>query len=293
MKDERAVLIIAYHFPPDAAVGALRPQKFVKYLPELGWKPYVLTIKERYIERLDVGRLDDVVGTVVVRTDFWRTPLQFFFDLRDRFLDHRPANTVLDSVFVHPISPARMTFPARLKRFVVELNSFPDGMMYWTIPAVWAGWRIIRRERISTLYATAPPHTVCLVGLLLSWLTGARLVIDFRDPWRLFRRYLRDSDRSSLYDTFEALCERLVIRRAKTVISATERSTAAVRSSYPGLDPEKFVTISNGYDAVDFDSDPDSQRKNDKYIISYLQACFLTNLSGDTCFALNSRSICC
>ena len=47
------VLIIAYHFPPDAAVGALRPQKFVKYLPEFGWKPYVLTIREQFIERRD------------------------------------------------------------------------------------------------------------------------------------------------------------------------------------------------------------------------------------------------
>jgi len=29
----RRILIIAYHFPPDAAVGALRPLKFAKYLP--------------------------------------------------------------------------------------------------------------------------------------------------------------------------------------------------------------------------------------------------------------------
>jgi len=30
----RRILIIAYHFPPDAAVGALRPLKFAKYLPQ-------------------------------------------------------------------------------------------------------------------------------------------------------------------------------------------------------------------------------------------------------------------
>lgn len=33
----KKVLLIGYHFPPDAAVGGLRAQKFAKYLPFYGW----------------------------------------------------------------------------------------------------------------------------------------------------------------------------------------------------------------------------------------------------------------
>ena len=41
----KRVLLISYHFPPDTAVGALRCAAFAKYLPSLGWQPYVLTVR--------------------------------------------------------------------------------------------------------------------------------------------------------------------------------------------------------------------------------------------------------
>src|SRR6266487_2749394 len=40
----KKVLVVAYHYPPSPAVGANRPAKFVRYLPEFGWHPLVLTI---------------------------------------------------------------------------------------------------------------------------------------------------------------------------------------------------------------------------------------------------------
>lgn len=42
------VLFIAYHFPPCESIGgALRSDKFAKYLPEFGWDPIILTIKNK------------------------------------------------------------------------------------------------------------------------------------------------------------------------------------------------------------------------------------------------------
>lgn len=38
------MLVIAYYFPPMGLSGVQRTLKFVKYLPEFGWKPIVLTI---------------------------------------------------------------------------------------------------------------------------------------------------------------------------------------------------------------------------------------------------------
>ena len=47
------VLIIAYHFPPDAEVGALRPYQLARLLPEHGIEPWVLTVKPEAFDRCD------------------------------------------------------------------------------------------------------------------------------------------------------------------------------------------------------------------------------------------------
>ena len=44
----KKVLIISYYWPPSGGAGVQRWLKFVKYLPEFGWKPYVLTVDPKY-----------------------------------------------------------------------------------------------------------------------------------------------------------------------------------------------------------------------------------------------------
>ena len=78
------ILFIAYHFPPDAAVGALRTQKFVKYLPQYGWQPFVLTVEDRHYSVHDPNRLIDIKQAIIQRTTFWRSPLQIYLNLRDK-----------------------------------------------------------------------------------------------------------------------------------------------------------------------------------------------------------------
>ena len=39
----KRALVIAYHFPPVGGAGVQRAVKFVRYLPELGYEPVVLT----------------------------------------------------------------------------------------------------------------------------------------------------------------------------------------------------------------------------------------------------------
>ncbi len=39
----RWVLMLAYHFPPENEIGALRPHRFSRYLTQHGWTPHVIT----------------------------------------------------------------------------------------------------------------------------------------------------------------------------------------------------------------------------------------------------------
>ena len=38
---------------------------FAKWLPSSGWEPYVLTIRDVHVERMDPGRLRDLEGVVI------------------------------------------------------------------------------------------------------------------------------------------------------------------------------------------------------------------------------------
>ena len=44
---ERIVLVFAYHFPPENAVGGARPYRFCKYLSQMGYRCHVITAAEQ------------------------------------------------------------------------------------------------------------------------------------------------------------------------------------------------------------------------------------------------------
>jgi len=277
MIENMKIMIIAYHFPPDAAVGALRPQKFAKYLPEFGWQPYILTIKEKYIEKHDDLRLKDVQGIPITRTSFWRTPLQFLLDLRKiwrKKISYRSTENKIPKA-LNVDYEINESLRSRIERYLISFNWFPDDKLYWTIPAVIAGYRLLSKEKIKYIYATAPPHTSAIIGLILSKLTGARLIIEFRDPWVFFRQRIPESLRSRLYDVLEKYCENKVIHRAKLIISTTDRLCTALSSHYSEISNNRFVTITNGYDLDDIKGFEINAANEGKYIISYVGTFYL------------------
>jgi len=58
----KKVLIITYYWPPAGGSGVQRWLKFVKYLPEFGVEPYILTVKPEKASYpvLDESLLQDV-----------------------------------------------------------------------------------------------------------------------------------------------------------------------------------------------------------------------------------------
>jgi spore coat polysaccharide biosynthesis predicted glycosyltransferase SpsG len=65
----RKVLIVAHDFPPHGGGAVMRVLKFVKYLPQFGWAPVVLTVRPEYYRLLDESLLAEVPSdAVVIRT---------------------------------------------------------------------------------------------------------------------------------------------------------------------------------------------------------------------------------
>ena len=264
----RKLLIIAYHFPPDAAVGGTRPAKFAKYLARDGWQPYILTVRERYFAETDWSRLDEVRDLPTIRTRCWPTLLQMAV-ISKRWLGVRSSG-----------ASRGLTF--RLTRYANSLFELPDQQIGWLIPAVWTAYRLIRTNAIRTVLVSSPPRTTALIGVLLSYLVPIRLITDLRDPW--LTPYLQPGGtfrsvgdiaarRSALGDVIERWLEKKIMERSSKVIVTTDRLADVLRRAYPAA-AAGIAVITNGYDAEDMPV-VDPPEPGRRFTLSYLGSLLL------------------
>ncbi len=247
--------MIAYYFPPAGVSGIYRTMRFLKYLPECGWRPVVLTLRSDAYEAgepRDESLLERLPpDTVTIRTMEFRL-LAFVRGLR-RWVrisgEAAPAGGAGPSAQSQPpVHERRETVQSRWQRFkdgVTGLLSTPDQQIGWFFPALWAGLRAIRHGDVAVVYSTGKPWTAHLVGYALRRLTHVPWVADFRDPWL---DNPSSAPMSRLRQTIEARMERAVISRADVVVANTDAVRQEWVHRYPFLKPDKLVTITNGFD---------------------------------------------
>lgn len=205
----RRALMVAFHFPPQSgSSGVLRTANFVKNLPQLGWRPDVLTAQPRAYEQVRTDLIDGIPpGTRVLRAGA---------------LD---AARHLSIAGKYPLTLA-----------------LPDRWSSWWLPAVWAGLRQIRRERTDLIWSTYPIATAHLIAATLARLTQLPWVADFRDPM-VSAGYPKEPLKHRLWQRLE----RHVLEHARLCVFTTERAAAAYRLRYPQA-AAKCVVVENGYD---------------------------------------------
>lgn len=152
-------LIVSYHFPPDAAIGAVRAAEFAKQLPDLGWDVMVLSVQSQYYDQLDVARYQKL-STVVERTVKAGSINDVYFYLKSwstRFRRRAGAPAVEKEWFV-PISKGE-GLKARVLRYYNSLLIYlPDKEIGWIPFAVWravshktTGYRCHSHDKPRTL----------------------------------------------------------------------------------------------------------------------------------------------
>jgi glycosyltransferase involved in cell wall biosynthesis len=160
-------------------------------------------------------------------------------------------------------------FRSTIRRIVFSLLAWlPDDKLGWVPLAVLNGLRIIKKENVNMILTTSPPHSVHLVGLFLKAITGIKWSADFRDPWMIdFKK--PDFVRTKLSDKIETYMEKKVVEKSDLIISTNERSTNKFIAHYSGIDADKFITISNGFDEEDFYK-LRNIKKNSLFTITYV-----------------------
>lgn len=259
------VLMVAYLFPPVGGLGVAGSQrllKFAKYLPSHGWRPIVLTVKERCYESyfsVDPSLVAKIPSdAVIVRTGVlrWLTRL---LEFKGRLQGRRATGASGAPSGTEPVAEGSSALPSpsgmskglyqRLKDGITDLFEIPDEEMGWILPGVVGGLAVFRRHGYEAIFATGRPWTALVIGMLLKRLTGKPLIVDFRDPWMTNPFRLRYSP---LRDRLEGWLERQVIRHATTVIANTHELRAEFIERFPDEPPKKFLTLLNGFDSDDF-----------------------------------------
>jgi len=243
----RRLLVIADGFPPMGGSGVQRTTKFVKYLPEFGWRACVLTgDPERdgfpWIDRTLLSEIPE--STEVVRVPYWN-PAERVFGRRWKQGGGVPA---LSTPTESP-PPGRAGFVRRAVRGLRRSLLAPvgDKHFYWARRARRPAMKLARRTGAEAVYATASPYTSLLLGLWLKKRTGLPLVVDFRDPWTRF-----DPSRAhGFFFRVNRFFERRVLRGADRIICNHE----PMRLDFERIEPScrgRCTVLPNGFDASDF-----------------------------------------
>jgi len=272
-KIDKKILLITYHFPPSLAVGGMRLKSFVKHLPEFGWTPYVLTLDEKYIETKEKVSTSEFKYVKITRAGVLPTLRDFYLLLKKGFKKKSAdKNSATESARTKSTERVdilpRRRLTRDLKRVIISLFiTLPDEERNWIIPAIFSALKEIRKEKISVILTSGPPHSVQLVGLIVSILTNVKWIADFRDPWMTpFNKTLYMT--SNLSNAIERWLEKKTLGRANLVLTTTERLRDKIRKVHSELHQSKFIYIPNGFDEEDF-KELATAKKYDVFTISY------------------------
>jgi glycosyltransferase involved in cell wall biosynthesis len=247
---KHSILLASYHFPPDAAVGALRVAKLARILPEFGWAPHVLTVRDDLRrEGLDEGRLEGLQDIPVLRTG--ELPRVFETLGRARFVFGSRSVGPNAAAIAAPIPAAAAgeTLERWLARAFKSLFLFlPDDKKNWSLRAAASAVRLIRQRRIEWVLTSGPPFSTHIIGLVAKLLTGVKWVADFRDPWVDMLPERNPAMVSAASDRLESWMEWSVVTRADRILTTTERMRSAMTGRYSSLPPERFVCMPNSVD---------------------------------------------
>ena len=230
-EDLRHVLVVAYYFPPLGLSGVQRVTKFVKYLPEHGWQPTVLTVR----------------------------PGGYF--AFDRSLEQEVATSNVEVIRTASLDPTRIFGSGRVVELPAErvrgtlsaLSQFvflPDNKIGWFPAAVRAGYKQLRGGRYDAIFASAPPYTAHLVGAWLGRHARLPVVLDFRDDWVDNPRHVYPT---RVHRFLQQKLERYAAGSAARLVAINHHiASRLVERNADILDAERVQVVPQGYDPADF-----------------------------------------
>lgn len=227
----RNVLVIAYYFPPMGLSGVQRTLKFVKYLPQFGWQPTVVTVTPTGYFAQDYSMLDELLSQKIEILRVGSLDPNRFFRKK--------------GVVKMPSEPVRKLFT-----FVSDSLFIPDNKIGWKHRVLRELERVLTEKHFNIVFATAPPFTDFLIGKALRERYRLPLVVDYRDAWH---EYPYKYYPTPLHKYLHVRLEKGVLRSASAIVTTNRRVKELLLLRYKFLNHNDVTIIPQGYDPSDLE----------------------------------------
>lgn len=244
----KKVLIITYYWPPSGGPGVQRWLKFVKYLPEFGITPLVLTVNDNdaVYPQLDTTLASEVPPQAEI---YMAKASSLVYNL---YKQASPQKEVPYSAFSNETN---INLFQKFSRFIRGNFFIPDSRKGWNKCALKEAERLIRANGITTIITTSPPHSSQLIGLELKrQFPEINWISDLRDPWTdiMYYKHLYPTKLATFVDKGY---ERRVLENADYVVTVSDFLKEEFAKKSSAIDINKIKVITNGYDHADFEID--------------------------------------
>lgn len=228
----KRALVLTYYFPPLGGVGAQRPLKFVKHLPEWGYEAVVVTGPE--------------AASVA-----WAP--------RDAVLDAEvPAGVRVLRAEGPP--PAASGAKHRLARWTGSWSPFHR---WWQDEARRVASQAV--DDVDIVYTMMSPFSTAAAASAVALAARKPWVADLQDPWALDEWTVYPT---GWHRSLDARRMQRDLRTAGAIITTAREPARVLEARFPSLAGSRIRTIPWGWDRDDFDNDV-APRTDDAFRIVY------------------------
>ncbi|GAB4204980.1 MAG: glycosyltransferase family 4 protein [Bacteroidia bacterium] len=259
----KKILIITYYWPPAGGSGVQRWLKFVKYLTKENFYCIVYTPQNPEMPVTDHSLIKDVPTT---NFELIQSPITEPYSLY-KILTGKSSK---DKITVSFLNEKKQTASLieKLSKWIRGNFFIPDAKMLWIRPSVKILSSFLKNNKVDVIISTGPPHSLHIIALKLKQrFPNIKWIADFRDPWTNID-FLNELHLTSCARQKHKRLEKKVVQTADGVISVSPTLTKELSALDP-LNPNKFFTITNGFDEDDYLDMPTSANTGNNFIITY------------------------
>lgn len=239
----KKILIITYYWPPAGGPGVQRWLKFVKYLPDFGYKPHVYIPENPTYPIVDEKLTKEVSEKAIIIKQKIKEPYRWA-----AFLSNTTTKKISSGIIP---SKRKQSLVAKLLLWIRGNLFIPDARVLWVKPSVSFLKEYLQKHQIDTIITTGPPHSLHLIGLQLKKELSINWIADFRDPWTTIG-YHKELMLSEKAERKHKALEKDVLQTADKIIV----TSPTTKTEFAALTSKPIEVITNGYDVENVEKTP-------------------------------------
>ena len=239
----KKILIITYYWPPAGGPGVQRWLKFVKYLPDFGYKPHVYIPENPTYPIVDEKLEKEVSEKAIIIKQKIKEPYRWA-----AFLSNTTTKKISSGIIP---SKRKQSLVAKLLLWIRGNLFIPDARVLWVKPSVSFLKEYLQKHQIDTIITTGPPHSLHLIGLQLKKELSINWIADFRDPWTTIG-YHKELMLSEKAERKHKALEKDVLQTADKIIV----TSPTTKTEFAALTSKPIEVITNGYDVENVEKTP-------------------------------------